>query len=158
MKRTPYTEERRGWPHHLLWGRMRASTLVLLLAFVGTWWVYDTYRPPVPTAPATQVVPPGYVPDPAYTWVPRTNVATTTTPTTTTTTPTTTPAAETTTPTESPDESPATTTPDATPTPTTLSPGATAQTTAENRPAPPPLTTPVPPPLTPQVTPPRNAD
>ena len=89
MKLTLHREgEDRGWPNHLLWGRMRTSTFVLIVAFLGTWWLYEAYRPPteVPTEPATQVVPPGFVPDPEYTWVPRTKVQTptTTTPTTTT--------------------------------------------------------------------------
>ena len=67
---------------------------MLLVAFCLVWWLYQEYKPapqPVQT-PATDVVPPGFVPDPAYTWVPRTNVeeprrtTTTTTPTTTETT------------------------------------------------------------------------
>ena len=65
------------WPGYLLGGRIRTSTVVLLLAFIGIWWVYETYEPPPAPPdqiPATEVVPPGYVPDPAYTWVPRTDV------------------------------------------------------------------------------------
>ena len=78
------------WPGYLLGGRIRTSTVVLMLAFIGIWWVYETYEPPPAPPdqiPATEVVPPGYVPDPAYTWVPRTDVRipatseTTTTPT-----------------------------------------------------------------------------
>ncbi len=138
--------ENRGWPNYLLWGRVRTSTFVLIVAFLGTWWLYETYAPPPGTD--TQVVPPGFVPDPAYTWVPRTNVRTApppppqTTPPplpTTTTIATTTPPVQTT-PTETTSPT-APTTPtgpgdSATtplPTPTTLPPGATPQTTAENR-------------------------
>jgi hypothetical protein len=86
------------WPNYIFGGRVRTSTLVLIFAFLLTWWTYNTYRPhpPPPEAPA-QVVPPGFVPDPNYTWVPRTKVRTPPTeetPTTTeptTTTPTTSP-------------------------------------------------------------------
>jgi hypothetical protein len=86
----------RHWPAYMFGGRVRTSTLVLIVAFFVVWWTYDTYRP-APTPPAApQVVPPGFVPDPAYTWVPRSQVQppptydtptpppTTTTPTTTT--------------------------------------------------------------------------
>jgi hypothetical protein len=88
------TKEDRKWPGYLLGGRVRTSTVVLLVAFCLVWWLYQEYKPapqPVQT-PATDVVPPGFVPDPEYTWVPRTNVqeprrtTTTTTPTTTETT------------------------------------------------------------------------
>jgi hypothetical protein len=79
------------WPNYMLGGRVRTSTLVLIIAFFATWWTYNTYRP-VPTPPvAPQVVPPGYVPDPNYTWVPRTRVQQPTDDTPTTTVPTTTP-------------------------------------------------------------------
>lgn len=86
-------------------GRARVSTLVLIGIFVALFWVYHNFepRPPAPEAPSTAVVPPGFVPDPNYTWVPRTKVrlpkepiATTTTTTTSPTSPT-----ETTSPTES---------------------------------------------------------
>ena len=87
--------EDRNWPGYLLGGRIRTSTVALLVAFMGIWWVYDTYEPaPAPPVqvPAVDVVPPGFIPDPAYTWVPRTDVAprtaVTTTPTTTETSPT----------------------------------------------------------------------
>lgn len=62
------------WPVHLFNGRVRTSTVVLIIAFAAVWWVYDTYRaePTPPAAP--QVVPPGFIPDPAYTWVPRTRL------------------------------------------------------------------------------------
>jgi hypothetical protein len=92
----------RRWPHYIFGGRMRTSTFLLILAFLAVGWVHSSYRtdnqPPKP--PPTQVVPPGFVPDPNYTWVPRTRVddqptyraptPTTTTPRTTTPTPTTT--------------------------------------------------------------------
>ena len=74
-------------------GRMRVSTLVLIVAFIALFWVYHNFEPRSASteAPTTAVVPPGFVPDPNYTWVPRTNVrpkepettTTTTTPTTT---------------------------------------------------------------------------
>lgn len=96
----------RDWGHtkrhsraYLFGGRVRVSTLGLLIAFVALYWVnqnYEAARPPA--APEqSQIVPPGFVPDPNYTWVPRTNVQTrapetTTGTTTTTTTTTTTPA------------------------------------------------------------------
>jgi hypothetical protein len=81
-------------------GRMRMSTVVLIVAFVALFWVNQTFqpRPAEPPAPAPAVVPPGFVPDPNYTWVPRTNVRRTTEPQyTTTTTPTTSPTETTTT-------------------------------------------------------------
>ena len=34
----------RGWPGYLFGGRMRTSTLVLIVAFVALWWVYDDHR------------------------------------------------------------------------------------------------------------------
>ena len=74
-------------------GRMRVSTIVLIVAFLALFWVYHNFepRPAAPEAPPTAVVPPGFVPDPNYTWVPRTNVRRPEEPvTTTTTTPTTT--------------------------------------------------------------------
>jgi cytoskeletal protein RodZ len=88
--------ERRIRRDYLFGGRMRTSTFVLIVAFVATWWLFEAYKPPppAPAAPETAVVPPGFVPDPQYTWVPRTNVqeqprtTTRTTTTTVTTTPT----------------------------------------------------------------------
>jgi hypothetical protein len=74
-------------------GRARVSTVVLIVAFLALFWVYHNFepRPAAPEAPPTAVVPPGFVPDPNYTWVPRTNVRRPEEPvTTTTTTPTTT--------------------------------------------------------------------
>lgn len=68
-------EQERHWPGYLFGGRLRTSTLVLIIAFLAVWWVYDTYRPPPPAKPPVPaVVPPGFVPDPNYTWVPRTRV------------------------------------------------------------------------------------
>lgn len=83
----------RGWPGYIVNGRIRTSTAALIVAFFVIAWLQNAYKPPAesPVAPETaQVVPPGFMPDPEYTWVPRTNVetrpATTslTTPTTTT--------------------------------------------------------------------------
>jgi hypothetical protein len=94
----------RRWPSYVFGGRMRTSTVVLIVAFLAVWWVYDTYRPePAPKPPPPQVVPPGFVPDPNYTWVPRSRVqeppsTPTFTPTPTTTVPPTTPPTTTTNP------------------------------------------------------------
>ncbi len=83
MKFTLNILEKRGddkdaehrWPNYVFGGRMRTSTFVLIIAFFVVWWVYDTYRPEAaPTPPAQQMVPPGFVPDPNYTWVPRSRV------------------------------------------------------------------------------------
>jgi hypothetical protein len=80
----------RRWPGYMFGGRVRTSTLVLIVALVMVAWVYNTYRPP--EKPPAQVVPPGFVPDPNYTWVqrsrvdqPPSTVTVTPTPTTTTT-------------------------------------------------------------------------
>lgn len=70
------SNQKRHWPGYLF-GRIRTSTLVLIAAFLAVWWIYETYRPQAPgpgDSPPTQVVPPGFVPDPDYTWVPRTRV------------------------------------------------------------------------------------
>jgi hypothetical protein len=92
---------------------MRVSTIVLIVAFLALFWVYHNFEPrPASTAPTTAVVPPGFVPDPNYTWVPRTNVRAPKEPVTTTTT--------TTSPTETTTTSPGETT--STPT-TTVVPG-----------------------------------
>jgi hypothetical protein len=84
-----------GWPGYLFGGHVRTSTVVLVVAFLGLWWVYDTNErsdqsSSTPTqVPATQVVPPGFIPDPNYTWVPRSRLQQP--PPTRTSTPTTTP-------------------------------------------------------------------
>jgi hypothetical protein len=99
-------DETRGWPTYILGGRVRTSTAGLALAFVALFWVNQNYQPePGGTQQdqTQQVVPPGFVPDPNYTWVPRTNVRSresevTTTTTTTPTTPTTSPTEPTTLP------------------------------------------------------------
>ncbi|MBV8789911.1 MAG: hypothetical protein JOZ00_24925 [Mycobacterium sp.] len=73
-------EKRRGdgektWPNFMFGGRVRTSTLALIVAFLALWWTYNTYKPEPPAKPvAPQVVPPGFVPDPNYTWVPRSRV------------------------------------------------------------------------------------
>lgn len=90
-------------PSHLFGGRVRTSTLALIAAFAAVLWLQQTYEPePQPAPPETQFVPPGFVPDPNYTWVPRTRVRQPTTPPTTTTTTTTTTTPTTTTPTTTP--------------------------------------------------------
>lgn len=108
-KRSDNAERR--WPGYIFGGRVRTSTLVLIVAFLAVWWVYDTYRPePAPKPPPTQVVPPGFVPDPNYTWVPRSRLQQPPASTAITPTPTTTPT--TTAPTtEPPSPTPTTTTP-----------------------------------------------
>ena len=91
MSRASDRRAGRSWPGFLLGGRVRTSTVVLLIAFFATWWLFDTYQPapaPPEQVPATEVVPPGFIPDPAYTWAPRTAVQSR--PATSTTTPTTT--------------------------------------------------------------------
>lgn len=76
----------RRWPRHLF-GGVRTSTVVLLAVFIALFWVQQSYAPEPAEQPAPQVVPPGFVPNPEYTWVPRTNVRTTPRTTTPTTTP-----------------------------------------------------------------------
>ncbi|WP_081290139.1 hypothetical protein [Mycobacterium asiaticum] len=108
LQRRRKNEEGRK-PSHLFGGRVRTSTLVLIVVFVALWWTYETYGPSQEPArsntPPSQVVPPGFVPDPNYTWVPRTRVqqqqptTPTPTPTPTTTVP---PTTTTTTPSPSP--------------------------------------------------------
>lgn len=111
----------RSWPAYLFGGRLRTSTLALIIAFIAIWWLYETYEPavhPREQVPATEVVPPGFVPDPSYTWVPRTDVqrqVPTTIPTTT--------------PTESPTTTPTTTE-------STSTPGASGQPTTTGSSAP----------------------
>jgi hypothetical protein len=92
-------------------GRFRVSTLVLIIAFAALFWVDQSFKPePKAPTPAPAVVPPGFVPDPNYTWVPRTNVRRPKEPeyTTTTTTPTTTSSTETTGPSTTSPTSPTT--------------------------------------------------
>jgi hypothetical protein len=98
-----------SWFKTKLGGRFRLSTLVLIAAFVALFWLQQSVQPePAPEAPVPAVVPPGFVPDPNYTWVPRTQVrrpkepvytTTTTAPTTTTETTTSAPQDTTTSPT-----------------------------------------------------------
>ena len=133
-------------------GRIRVSTVVLIVAFVALFWVYHNFepRPAAPEAPPTAVVPPGFVPDPNYTWVPRTNVrrpketltTETTPPTTTSSTETTTTSpGETTSPTSPTESTPTTTSPGVTTSPTpTLTPTTTPAAgsgPAQTTPAPP---------------------
>jgi len=97
-KRSDNAERR--WPGYIFGGRVRTSTLVLIVAFLAVWWVYDTYRPePAPKPPAPQVVPPGFLPDPNYTWVPKSRVQQPPATVTITPTPTTTPTPTSTSPT-----------------------------------------------------------
>lgn len=107
-----------SWFKAKLGGRFRVSTLVLIVAFVALFWVQQTFQPePAPEAPVPAVVPPGFVPDPNYTWVPRTQVRRPKEPESTTTTTTTTPTTtETETTTSAPEE---TTTSPTSPSPTT---------------------------------------
>ncbi|BDB41113.1 MULTISPECIES: hypothetical protein [Mycobacterium] len=140
----------RRTPTHLFGGRVRTSTLVLIVAFAALWWTYETYSPqekPASTTPS-QVVPPGFVPDPNYTWVPRTRLqqpTTTWTPPPATTTTTKPPPTTTTTTTPSPSPPPcllpppfcpATSTPSPTPSPQQPEPGQTP--TPTSAPAAPP--------------------
>ena len=110
MSRASDRREGRSWPGFLLGGRVRTSTVVLLIAFFATWWLFDTYQPapaPPEQVPATEVVPPGFIPDPAYTWAPRTAVQSRPATSTPTTTPTTTDTeAPTTEPSTSPEATP----------------------------------------------------
>ena len=93
MSRASDRREGRGWPGFLFGGRVRTSTVALLIAFFATWWIFETYQPapaPPEQVPANEIVPPGFIPDPAYTWAPRTDVQQRPpTPMTTATTPTT---------------------------------------------------------------------
>jgi hypothetical protein len=123
-------------------GRMRVSTIVLIVAFLALFWVYHNFepRPAQPVAPPTAVVPPGFVPDPNYTWVPRTNVRRPKEPevttTTTTTTPTTTSPTETTSPAET--TTPTSLTPTTTVVPGPFGPQTITQTPTLTAPSPPP--------------------
>ena len=91
-----HDDAQRAWPGYLFGGHVRTSTLVLIIAFAALWWVYSDYEHSKSSSrttqvPATEVVPPGYVPDPNYTWVPRSRVQEPPTTVTVTPTPTTTP-------------------------------------------------------------------
>jgi hypothetical protein len=84
----------RGRPGYLFGGHVRTSTVVLVIAFLGLLWVYESNersgQSPSPPTQTPEVVPPGFIPDPNYTWVPRTRVRQPTqspTPTPTTTAP-----------------------------------------------------------------------
>jgi len=119
---------------------MRVSTIVLIVAFLALFWVYHNFepRPAANEAPTTAVVPPGFVPDPNYTWVPRTNVRRPREPETTTTTTTTSPT-ETTTTTPEPTTSPTS------PTEPTSAPPTTPVIDPDGGGPLPPVTVPVPP-------------
>ena len=75
-----HDDARRRWPEYLFGGHIRTSTFVLIVAFAAVWFVYNDHQqslkstPKTTQVPATQIVPPGFVPDPNYTWVPRTRV------------------------------------------------------------------------------------
>jgi hypothetical protein len=82
-------DEKRRWPSYMFGGRMRTSTLVLIVAFLAVWWVYSAYRPPEPPH-RVPLAPPGFIPDPNWTYVeksradqPPSTVTVTPTPTTT---------------------------------------------------------------------------
>ncbi|WP_163753281.1 hypothetical protein [Mycobacterium botniense] len=135
----PPSDAARRWPGYLFGGHVRTSTVLLVVAFLAVWWLYDSYRPSPerpPRPPATQVVPPGFIPDPNYTWVPRSRLQQPPVTVTVTTAPATTP----------------TTTPTTT-APTTVSP---TPSTSSPVPAPPPLMLPPPfgPPPPPTTAPP----
>jgi hypothetical protein len=136
--RSAKSKESRVWPGYIFGGRLRTSTAALLIAFFAIWWLYDTYQPapqPPEQVPASDVVPPGFIPDPAYTWAPRTDVQPhTTTPTTTT--PTTTTSGATTTPTTAGDEPPEPGAPETTPPAPSGSPATSAAPAPTGAPAP----------------------
>ena len=143
--------EGRTFPAYLFGGRLRTSTLALIVAFAAIWWLYEVYEPSFEEAPsqvpASEVVPPGFIPDPAYTWAPRTDFQRQT-PTTTTTTPTTTEAS-----TPASSSGPETPPPSVPGEPTSPAPSS----PAPSSPAPmssPPVTTPVPSALPPGPVPP----
>ncbi|MCF6389065.1 hypothetical protein L2K20_18975 [Mycobacterium sp. MBM] len=151
LKKWPRAD--RGWPRYLPGGRIRTSTAGLIAAFIALSWISQNYEPPAPPpAPATQIVPPGFVPDPEYTWVPRTNVEVPRTTYRTTTTTTTTTEPSTTTPTTSPTDPTDTTSPGDSPTSSPVPP---PTTTVVDPDGPnglvPPITLPVVPPPTPQT-------
>ncbi|WP_313676875.1 hypothetical protein [Mycolicibacterium sp.] len=125
--------EGRSWPAYMLGGRLRTTTVALVIAFCAIWWLYETYEPgppPPEQVPASEVVPPGFIPDPAYTWAPRTNVQEPE-PTTTSTTPTTSTAPTSATPT-----TPVAPTTSVTPTEPGVPPPAPPETPAPGQPTP----------------------
>lgn len=127
-------EQEKHWPGYVFGGRLRTSTLVLILAFLGVWWVYNTYSPDKSgpaNAPATQYVPlqPGMKPDPDYTWVPKSRLQ------------------------QPPQEPEYTWTPTPTTTETTVAPTTTIPTTTTTTTTPPPFTLPTLPCLPPFCTP-----
>ena len=140
MKLIPTRKEGRAWPNYIF-GRIRTSTAALIIAFIGIWWLYETYQPAPTPAPETQIVPPGFIPDPSYTWVPRTDVQRRTT--TTTTTPTTT-TTETTSPTESTSPGASPTSPTSPTTPTTTTPAPPGVPPVPGAPSPAPSPSPAP--------------
>ncbi len=119
----------RRWPVYMFRGRLRTSTVALIVAFVAVWWVYTAHMNYVNSSantPSTKTqlvpIPPGFSPDPNYTWVPRSEVQeppTSVTPTTTTTPPS--PTTTTTTTPPRPFQLPCIQ-PSCTPTPTTSTP------------------------------------
>ena len=134
--------EGRTFPAYLFGGRLRTSTLALIVAFAAIWWLYEAYEPaaePPPQVPASEVVPPGFIPDPAYTWAPRTDFQRQT-PTTATTTTTTTTAEAGTPPSSSGEQPPTPSTPGepTSPAPSSPAPAPSPSTSS------PPVTTPVP--------------
>ena len=64
----------RHWPSYMFGGRLRTSTLVLIVAFFVVWWTYDTYRPPRPRRRRLRSCRRALFPTPNYTWVPRSRV------------------------------------------------------------------------------------
>lgn len=125
--RTMNPREGRNWPGYLFGGRLRTSTAVLLTVFCAAWWVYQTYDadPAPPTqVPASEVVPPGFVPDPNYTWAPRTDVQSRSSATPTTSGESTTPTTATSSPASS-----TTSAPDAVPSTSSTAPSTTTVTT-----------------------------
>lgn len=74
LKATRHHDSERSWPGYLLAGRIRSTTVALVLAFVVLLWAYNTHRATPETDHSPQVVPPGFIPDPNYTWVPRTRL------------------------------------------------------------------------------------
>ncbi|MEO8813869.1 MAG: hypothetical protein ABI307_01555 [Mycobacterium sp.] len=121
------TRDERRWPGYLLGGRVRTSTVALIVVFALVWWVYDAYRPTPKSIEAPQVVPPGFIPDPNYTWVPRTRLQ----------------------------RPPATVTETVTPTPTTAEPTPPIPTSEIESPPPPLFPFPLPPPFGPPAPPPQ---